>query len=153
MNKLEPAGLEAAKLAAACTQSDYFTLDAKLEAAILAYLNATRTDTVKATVKLLEWGEIRQVPDGPWSETMLRQRIGHHNLGPFAGSYSIQEMEAGGAWGWWNTWTAERYPDGVEPTEEAAMAAAQSDFEARILSSLEVPAHPEGVKAVEGERK
>ncbi|MBZ9973464.1 hypothetical protein LB517_27935 [Mesorhizobium sp. BR1-1-12] len=89
-------------------------------------------------VKALEWGEERHVPDAAWSSTMLRQRIGHHNLGPFAGSYSIQEMEPGGAWGWWNTWTAERYPDGVEPTEKAAKAAAQSDYEAQILSALSI---------------
>lgn len=88
-------------------------------------------------VKALAWGEVRRVPDAAWSETTLRQRIGHHNLGPYAGSYSVQEMEPGGAWGWWNTWTADRYPDGVEPTEKAAMGAAQADFEARIRSVLQ----------------
>ncbi|TPK59067.1 MULTISPECIES: hypothetical protein [unclassified Mesorhizobium] len=111
------------------------------------YLASSRAEpTVKAgvQVKALEWGEIRHVPDTAWSESMLRQRIGHHNLGPFAGSYSIQEMEPGGAWGWWNTWTAERYPDGVEPTEDAAKAAAQADYEARILSALATPSLPVG---------
>ncbi|MBZ9984981.1 hypothetical protein LB521_27995 [Mesorhizobium sp. BR-1-1-8] len=109
---------------------------------IRADLASSRAEpTVKAgvQVKALEWGEIRHVPDAAWSETMLRQRIGHHNLGPFAGSYSIQEMEPGGAWGWWNTWTAERYPDGVEPTEDAAQAAAQADYESRIRSALASP--------------
>ncbi len=100
-------------------------------------------------VKPLTWGEERRVPDAAWSKTMLRQHIGHHNLGPFAGSYSVQEMDAGGAWGWWNTWTSDRYPDGVEPTLEAAKAAAQADFNARILSALDRTTLPtaEGEKA------
>lgn len=91
----------------------------------------------QVAVKDLEWGDVRYVPDGPWSQTMLRQYTGHHNLGPFAGSYAIQEMEPGGAWGWWNTWTADiHYPDGVELTDVAAKAAAQADFATRINSVL-----------------
>lgn len=101
-------------------------------------------ETVK--VKPLEWTDSGSVPDGPWSETYLRQARGHHNLGRYAGSYTVQEMEAGGKWGWWNTWTSDREPEGIEDTIDEAKAAAQTDFERRILSALihPAPAHEDG---------
>lgn len=90
-------------------------------------------------VKPLEWRAQTHVPDVPWSETLLLQRIGHHNLGRYAGSYSVQEMSPGGKWGWWCSWTSDREPEGVEDTEEAAQAACQADFVARISTVLLPP--------------
>jgi hypothetical protein len=103
---------------------------------------------VMVKIKALEWGRACPVPDGAWSKTYLQQRIGHHGLGRYAGSYTVQEMEPGGAWGWWCTWTSDRLPEGVELTEEAARKACQNDFEARIRSVL---IQPEGDAVLEEE--
>lgn len=101
-----------------------------------AALSALDALAEPAKVKALVWRDESTVPDGPWSDVRLRQSIGHHNLGRYAGSYTVQEMEAGGVWGWWCTWTSDREPEGVELTKDAAQAAAQVDFERRILSAL-----------------
>ena len=90
-------------------------------------------------IKRLDWLAPSRVPAEAWGEANLKQRVGHHHLGQFAGSYSIQELEPGGMWGWWCSWTCTRFPAGVEHTEQAAMAAAQADFEARICSMIELP--------------
>ena len=86
-------------------------------------------------IKKLEWGGYCPVPsDDGFS---VKQRIAKKPLGEGAGAYVVQEVAPGGQWGWWNTWIAWREPDGVEASEEAAKAAAQADFEARIRSALE----------------
>lgn len=90
-------------------------------------------------VKGLEWMPASRGPVEAWSETMLLQRRGHHNLGRYAGSYAVSELRDGGPWGWWNSWTSDRYPEGVEPDENAAIAACEADFEARIRSTLADP--------------
>ncbi len=98
------------------------------------------TSTAKADatrVKSLEWGEDHPYPDAPWSKTYLHQRIGHHNLGRYAGSYSVFECPDG-KWGWATTWDdTPRVLTGSFGTEAEAQAAAQADYEQRILSALQ----------------
>ncbi len=48
-------------------------------------------------------------------------------------------MKPGGKWGWWNGFDG-AMATGVEDTEQVAKAAAQQDYENRILSALE-PIH------------
>lgn len=89
-----------------------------------------------AKVKPLEWTDYRKFPDEPWSETMLRSRIGHHNLGRYAGSYSVFETAQGGPWGWKCSWISDREPEAIFPTEAEAIDAAQADYASRIRSAL-----------------
>lgn len=168
MNTLDPAGLAAATAAVAAEIARYCnddTVDAGHEpvaaAAIHAYLtatssnpgllgarvlaagqlksvasvrigrarSATRTDTVKATVKALAWRK------GYCDEEVTIQQAS------FGGLYQVRVLD-GIIWMDWPDRPATDFA-----TIEAAKAAAQADFEARILSALDVPAHPEGVKA------
>jgi hypothetical protein len=101
----------------------------------IAALEAQLAERVK--VKALEWEDSGFVPDKAWGDACLKQARGHHHLGRYAGSYTIQEIEPGGWWGWWNTWTSDRDPEGVGRTKDEAKAAAQADYESRILSALE----------------
>ncbi len=95
-------------------------------------------------VKPLRWVYQGKVPAEAWGDNVLRQFIGHHDLGRYAGSYCVQEREPGGSWGWWCTWTSNREPEGIKPTEDAAKAACQADFERRILSVIASDASPRG---------
>lgn len=102
----------------------------------------------KAAVKPLVWDAIREVVNEPWAKSTVRQSIGRHNLGPYAGSYSVQEMTRDGDWGWWTTLEASREPQGICKTEAEAKAAAQKNFEARILSALASSPAPTGAEPV-----
>lgn len=97
---------------------------------------STVPEAGKAVVKPLIWDAIRDVVNEPWAKSTVRQSIGRHNLGPYAGSYSVQEITRDGDWGWWTTWEASREPQGIFKTEAEAKAAAQADFERRINSCL-----------------
>lgn len=107
-----------------------------MSAAIDAYDALYRANTQPAKVKPLEWTDYRKFPDEPWSETMLRSRIGHHNLGRYAGSYSVFETAQGGPWGWKCSWISDCEPEAVFPTEAEAIAACQDDYNSRIRSAL-----------------
>lgn len=101
-------------------------------------------------VKELRWVDRGRVPVEAWGDSVLRQFIGHHDLGRYAGSYCVQECEPGGSWGWWCTWTSGREPEGVEPTEAAAKLACQTDFDTRIRSvATPAPAPAPSAEVVE----
>lgn len=116
------------------------TCAAELEYARSALASRSVPEAGKAVeVKPLEWDPIREVVNEPWAKSTVRQSIGRHNLGPYAGSYSVQEITRDGDWGWWTTWEASREPQGILKTEVDAKAAAQADFERRIRSALVQP--------------
>lgn len=119
----------------------------QLRAAITAYLAACPGSTGAAEgwcVKPLRWVDQGKVPAEAWGDSVLRQFIGHHDLGRYAGSYCVQEREPGGPWGWWCTWTSDREPEGIEPTEDAVKAACQAHFGRCILSTLSAAGESEG---------
>jgi len=116
---------------------------------------ALQQESLKAVVKPLEWVYVGRVVDKPSDpNSLVRQYRGcHSHFGRYGGSYSVQEIEPGGRWGFWNTWTSDREPEGVFPTLHEAKAAAQADYEARILSALAHPLHQPAPEAGKPDRR
>jgi hypothetical protein len=120
---LDPKALEAARTAWLESASDYTRLDVSIAAAIRAYLASlpAQADGAGEVVKALEWRDLRG--DGSLAATT--------NIG-------LTYLASAIGWGYRN------YPDKHPVTGgiEAAKAAAQADYETRILSALASPPLP-----------